>query len=58
MAKYLSSFEHKSTLDWEQCLPALQLSYNTSYYSTTKITSFELLYGMKPRTHSLPGQDI
>ena len=58
MAKYLASFVDSSTLDWEQYLPALQFSYNTSYHSTIATTPFELLYGMKPRTPSLPGQDI
>ena len=58
MAKYLASFVDSSTLDWEQYLPALQFSYNTSYYSTIATTPFELLYGMKARTPSLPGQDI
>jgi len=48
----------ESTLDWEQYLPALQFSYNTSYHSTISTTPFELLYGMKPRTPSIPGQDV
>jgi transposase InsO family protein len=58
MAKYLASFVDESTLDWEQYLPALQFSYNTSYHSTIATTPFELLYGMKPRTPSIPGQDV
>jgi len=58
MAKYLASFFEESTLDWEQYLPALQFSYNTSYHSTIATTPYELLYGMKPRTPSIPGQDI
>ena len=33
-------------------------SYNTSYHSTTHTTPYELLYGMKPRTPSLPAADI
>ncbi len=48
----------ESTLDWEQYLPALRFSYNTSYHSTISTTPFELLYGMKPRTPSIPGQDV
>jgi len=39
MAKYLASFVDESTLDWEQYLPALQFSYNTSYHSTIATTS-------------------
>jgi hypothetical protein len=58
MAKYLASFVDESTLDWEQYLQALQFSYNTSYHSTISTTPFELLYGMKPRTPSIPGQDV
>jgi hypothetical protein len=58
MAKYLASFVHESTLDWEQYLPALQFFYNTSYHSTISTTPFELLYVMKSRTPTIPGQDV
>jgi transposase InsO family protein len=58
MAKYLDSFVDGSTLDWEQYLLALQFFYNTSYHSTIAPTPFELLYGIKPRTPSIWGQDI
>jgi hypothetical protein len=58
LAKYLASFVDESTLDSEQYLPALQFSYNTSYHSTISTTPFELLYGLKPRTSSIPGQDV
>ena len=58
VAKYLASFVDNSTLDWEQYIPALMFSYNTSYHSTTHTTPYELLYGMKPRTPSLPATDI
>ena len=58
VAKYLASFVDNSTLDWEQYIPALMFSYNTSYHSTTHTTPYELLYGMKPRTPSLPAADI
>jgi hypothetical protein len=47
-----------STLDWEQYIPALMFSYNTSYHSTIHTTPYELLYGMKPRTPSLPATDV
>ncbi len=59
IAKYLSSFvDSWIDLPWEQYLPALQFSYNTSYHLTNATTPFELLYGMKPRTQSIPGQGI
>jgi len=58
MAKYLASFVDELTLDWEQYLPALQFSYNTSYHSTISTMPIQLLYGMKPRTPSIPGQNV
>ncbi len=48
---YLASFEDDTTLDWENFLPALMLSYNTSYH-------FKLLFGTKPRLPSFPNPDI
>jgi hypothetical protein len=47
-----------TTLDWENFLPALMLSYNTSYHSTIATTPFELLFGNKPRLPSFPNPDI
>ena len=58
VAKYLSSFVDQSTLDWEQYIPMLMFSYNTSYHSTIMTTPFELLFGMRPRVPSFPHQDI
>jgi hypothetical protein len=46
--KYLASFVNDTTLDWENFLPALMLSYNTSYHSTITTMPFELLFGEKP----------
>ena len=57
LAKYLASFVDSSTLDWEQYIPAMMFSYNTSYHSTIMTTPFELLYGMKFRTPSFPHAD-
>jgi hypothetical protein len=48
--KYLASFVDDTTLNWEIFLPALMLSYNTSYHSTITTTPFELLFGTKPPT--------
>jgi hypothetical protein len=45
-------------LDWENFLPALMLSYNTSYHSTIATTPFELLFGTKPRLPSFPNPEI
>jgi transposase InsO family protein len=56
--KYLASFVDDTTLDWENFLPALMLSYNTSYHSTIATTPFELLFGEKPRMPSFPNPDI
>jgi hypothetical protein len=56
--KYLASFVDDTTLDWENFLPALLLSYNTSYHSTIATTPFELLFGKKPHLPSFPNLDI
>jgi len=46
--KYLASFVDDTTLDWENFLPALMLSYNTSYHFTIATTPFEQLFGERP----------
>jgi hypothetical protein len=56
--KYLASFIDDTMLDWENFLPALMLSYNTSYHSTIARTPFELLFGEKTRLPSFPNPDI
>jgi Integrase zinc binding domain/Integrase core domain len=56
--KYLASFVDDTVLDWETFLPALALSYNTSYHSTIATTPFELLFGEKARLPSFPNEDI
>ena len=43
--KFLQSFVDDTTLNWETFLPALPISYNTSYHSTIGTTRFELLFG-------------
>jgi len=58
MKKYRASFVDNTTLDWENFLPALMLSYNTSYHSTIARTPFELLFGEKPRIPSFLNSDI
>jgi hypothetical protein len=39
-------------------LPALMLSYNTSYHSTISTTPFELLFGAKPELPFFPTPEI
>jgi hypothetical protein len=56
--KYLASFVDDTALNWETFLPALALSYNTSYHSTIAKTPFELLFGEKARLPSFPNKDI
>jgi hypothetical protein len=45
-------------LNWETFLPALAISYNTSYHSTITMMSFELLFGEKARLPSFHNEDI
>jgi hypothetical protein len=52
--KYLASFMDETALNWETFLPALSLSYNTSYHSTIVTTPFELLFGENARLPSFP----
>jgi hypothetical protein len=56
--KYLVSFVDETALNWETFLPALSLSYNTSYHSTIATTPFELLFGEKAQLPSFPNEDI
>ncbi len=56
--KYLASFVDKTALNWETFLPALALSYNTSYHSTIATKPFELLFGEKVQLPSFPNEDI
>jgi len=56
--KFLQSFVDDTTLNWETFLPALAISYNTSYHSTISTTPFKLLFGEKARLPSFPNEDI
>jgi transposase InsO family protein len=56
--KFLQSFVNDTTLNWETFLPALAISYNTSYHSMIATTPFELLLGEKARLPSFPNEDI
>jgi hypothetical protein len=55
---FLQSLVDDTTLNWEPFLPALAISYNTSYHSTITTTPFELLFGEKARLPSFPNEDI
>ncbi len=54
----MQSFVDNTTLNWETFLPALVISYNTSYHSTIATTTFEHLFGEKARLQSFPNEDI
>jgi hypothetical protein len=56
--KFLQLFVDNTTLNWDTFLPALAISYNTSYHSTIATTPFELLFGEKARLPSFPDEDI
>jgi hypothetical protein len=56
--KYLASFIDETALNWETFLPALALSYNTSYHLTIATTPVELLFGEKAWLPSFPNEDI
>jgi transposase InsO family protein len=56
--KFLQSLVDETTLNWETFLPALTISYNTSYHSTISTTPFELLFGEKAGLPSFPYEDI
>ncbi len=47
-----------TSLNWETSLPALAISYNTSYHSTIETTPFELLFREKARLPSFPYEHI
>ncbi len=56
--KFLQSFVDDTILNWETFLPALMISYNTSYHSTLDTAMFELLFGETARLLSFPNEDI
>ncbi len=47
-----------TTLDWENFLLALMLSYNTNYHSTISTTPFKLLFSTKLQLLCFPYPDI
>jgi hypothetical protein len=55
---FLQSFVNDAILNWEMFLPALALSYNTSYHSMITSTPFKFLFGEKTRLPLFPNEDI
>jgi transposase InsO family protein len=56
--KYLARFVSEHTLDWEQYIPTMLFSYNTSVHSSTNTSPFEALFGFRPNMPSLIQQEI
>ena len=48
MTRYLRACLDPPYLDWELCLPALRISYNTSVSKATKASPFSLVFAMEP----------
>ncbi len=55
---YLASFVDDTTLDWENFLLALMLSYNTSYHSTIATTPFKLLFILEQYSKQHPSTNF
>lgn len=41
-----------SGLNWERCLPLVEIVYDNSYHASFKMSPFEALYGRICRTHT------
>jgi hypothetical protein len=54
---YLWCFASNKQHQWVQWLPLVEWWYNTSYYTITKMTLYEAVYGQRPPTITtyLPG---
>ena len=48
LEQYLRCFAGKQPRKWVEWIPWSEFSYNTSNHSSTKITSFEAVYGIPP----------
>jgi hypothetical protein len=44
----LSVVLKKNIKTWEECLPHVEIAYNRSLHSTTKMCPFEIIYGLLP----------
>jgi len=56
--EYFALFVDDTALNWETFLPAISLSYNTSYHSMIATTPFKLLLGEKAWLPSFPNEGI
>jgi hypothetical protein len=48
LENYLHCFAQDSPKNWSYWLPWAEYSYNTSWHSSTKLTPFEVVYGVPP----------
>jgi len=56
LENYLRCFAQDSPKNWSYWLPWDEYCYNTSWHTSTKLTSFEVVYGVPPRLLSyIPG---
>lgn len=50
LEQYLRCFSGAQPRRWKDWLPWVEFSYNSSCHSSTKITPFEAVYGVRPPT--------
>jgi hypothetical protein len=48
LSTMLSVVLKKNIKTWEECLPHVEIAYNRSLHSTTKMCPFEIIYGLLP----------
>jgi hypothetical protein len=48
LENYLRCFAQDSPKNWSYWLPWVEYCYNTSWHSSTKLTPFEVVYGVPP----------
>ena len=58
IAKYLTCFVDKTTLDWPLYIAPMAFAYNTALHRSIKATPFFLTYGINARLPSLPDPDL
>ena len=50
IASYLRAMLDKNPKSWERLVPSLQFSYNTGVSRSTRLSPFNILYGLDPRS--------